>query len=209
MRIFRVLFLGDIIGATGRSTLKEFMKNNKLNTLEQEDSESRGSTREEVHDLIIANGENIAGGVGLTPKTVDEIFSAGVDVITSGNHIYDKKEIVEYLSKSDRVIRPANMPPGNPGIGWCIIEKRNVEVAVINLQGRVFCSMPLDCPFRKADELLKSLSVKIKIVDFHADATAEKIAMGYYLAGRVSAVIGTHTRLRDGRSILLSYRNEG
>ena len=152
---------------------------------------------EERISLVVANGENAAGGFVLTPMITEELFGMGLDVITSGNHIWDKREIYDYLPQKERLLRPANYADTLPGKGVCVTEGRNgVACAVINLQGRTF--MPnTDCPFRKADEILESLDaeVKVKLVDFHAEVTSEKIAMGWYLNGRVSAVLGTHTHV--------------
>ncbi len=150
---------------------------------------------EQIH-LTIANCENAAGGFGITPPLADELFGYGCDVLTSGNHIWDKKEIYEYLPRQPRLLRPANYPDGLPGCGMTIVEARNgVSCAVLNLQGRSHMS-PIDCPFRKADSLLAQLGdVKVRFVDFHAELTSEKMAMGWYLDGRVSAVIGTHTHI--------------
>lgn len=150
---------------------------------------------EQIH-LTIANCENAAGGFGITPPLADELFGYGCDVLTSGNHIWDKKEIYEYLPRQPRLLRPANYPDGLPGCGMTIAEARNgVACGVLNLQGRSHMS-PIDCPFRKADSLLAQLGeVKVRFVDFHAELTSEKTAMGWYLDGRVSAVIGTHTHI--------------
>jgi metallophosphoesterase (TIGR00282 family) len=151
---------------------------------------------ENIH-LTIANGENAAGGFGITPQLADEIFGYGVDVITTGNHVWDKKEIYDYLPRQPRLLRPANYPAELPGCGAAVVEARNgVSCAILNLQGRVFLPA-LDCPFRKADALLQALppSVKIRFLDFHAEVTSEKVAMGWYLDGRVSAVVGTHTHV--------------
>jgi metallophosphoesterase (TIGR00282 family) len=151
---------------------------------------------ESIH-LVIANGENAAGGFGITPQLADELFGYGVDVLTTGNHIWDKREIYEYFERQPRLLRPANYPDESPGSGLVVVEARNgVDVAILNLQGRTY--MPTtDCPFRKADGLLAALpaDVKVRFVDFHAELTSEKMAMGWYLDGRVSAVIGTHTHI--------------
>jgi metallophosphoesterase (TIGR00282 family) len=150
---------------------------------------------ENIH-LTIANAENAAGGFGITPPLADEIFSYGVDVITTGNHIWDKREIYDYLPRQPRLLRPANYAAELPGAGLAVVEARNgVACAVLNLQGRTH--MPAtDCPFRKADALLAGLDrVKVRLVDFHAELTSEKMAMGWYLDGRVSAVVGTHTHV--------------
>jgi metallophosphoesterase (TIGR00282 family) len=157
----------------------------------------RGIVAAENIHLTIANGENAAGGFGITPPLADELFGYGVDVLTSGNHIWDKREIYDYLPLRPRMLRPANYVEELPGSGVVVVEARNgVRCAVINLQGRVY--MPtIDCPFRKANSLLAALpeEVKVRFVDFHAEVTSEKMAMGWHLDGRVSAVIGTHTHI--------------
>jgi metallophosphoesterase (TIGR00282 family) len=180
----RILFIGDIFGQPGRRMVKE-----KLPELVAEYSP----------DLILANGENAAAGFGITPPLVEELLDLGISVLTSGNHIWDKKEILPYFSEraDGRLLRPANYPSVAPGHGLYVGKTRaGIGYAVLNLQGRVF--MPsIDCPFRTADALLERLSpeVKIRIVDMHAEATSEKLAMGWYLEGRVTAVLGTHTHI--------------
>jgi hypothetical protein len=178
---YGILFLGDIIGRPGRRALKKF-----LPVLLEKYSPS----------LVVANGENAAGGIGITPDICRQLL-AQVDILTSGNHIWDKREAVEYLDAEPRLLRPANYPPPNPGKGVYAFEtKEGFQVAVLNLQGRVFME-PIDCPFRAAErelELLKGENTII-VVDFHAEATSEKQAMGWYLDGRVSAVLGTHTHV--------------
>ena len=175
-----VFFLGDIIGRPGRKALKRYLP----------------SFREKYSpSLVIANAENAAGGIGVTGKVARELLEH-VDVLTSGNHIWDKKESISYLEDEPRLLRPANYPSRNPGSGSYFFNNNGTKVVVLNLQGRVFME-PLDCPFRTADEeleKLKSLSPVI-IVDFHAEATSEKQAMGWYLDGRVSVVVGTHTHV--------------
>jgi hypothetical protein len=172
-----ILAIGDIIGKPGRWAVREL-----LPRLRQEYGV----------DLVIANGENAAGGIGLTPDTAQELLAAGVDVLTSGNHIWAQKEIIPYLDGEMPILRPLNYPPGVPGRGYIV---RNGALAV-NLIGRTFMSN-LDCPFRGMDQLLAELKPKppVIIVDFHAEATSEKVAMGRYLDGRVSAVLGTHTHV--------------
>ena len=151
---------------------------------------------EKIH-LAIANVENSAGGFGVTPQIADEMFGLGLDVLTSGNHIWDKREIYDYLPRHPRLLRPANYAPELPGAGVVVVEARNdVACAVLNLQGRTY--MPnIDCPFRKADALLNELpaNVKVRFVDFHAEITSEKVAMGWHLDGKASAMIGTHTHI--------------
>jgi metallophosphoesterase (TIGR00282 family) len=180
----RILFIGDIFGHAGRRVVKD-----ALPLLRQEFRP----------DLVLANAENAAAGFGITPPLVEELLDLDVAVLTSGNHIWDKKEIYSYLREhtDGRLLRPANYPQEAPGHGLYVGKTpAGIGYAVINLQGRVF--MPaIDCPFRKADALLESLppEVKIRIVDMHAEATSEKQAMGWYLDGRVTAVLGTHTHI--------------
>ncbi len=180
----RILFIGDIFGQPGRRIVKE-----ALPRLVEEFSP----------ELVLANGENAAGGFGITPPLVDELLDLGIAVLSSGNHIWDKKEIVPYLAEraDGRLIRPANYPTGVPGHGAYVgTTPGGVRYALLNLQGRVF--MPsLECPFRTADAELGRIppEVKLRIVDMHAEATSEKLAMGWYLDGRVTAVIGTHTHV--------------
>jgi metallophosphoesterase (TIGR00282 family) len=176
-----ILFIGDIFASPGRRIiadhLQDIVETNRI-------------------DLTIANAENAAGGFGLTPSIAEELFGLGLDVLTSGNHVWDKREVYDYLGRQPRLLRPANYPEA-PGHGAIVWRARNgVDCAVINLQGRTY--MPsTDCPFRKADQILGALdpAIKVKFVDFHAEATSEKIALGWYLDGRVSAVIGTHTHV--------------
>ena len=181
-RKMNILFVGDIFASPGRRIVADQL--------------ARIVSTERIH-LTMANAENAAGGFGITPLIAAELFSYGLDILTSGNHIWDKKEIQEYLPKQPRLLRPANYPEDLPGSGVAILPASNgVQCAVINLQGRAHMQ-PTECPFRKADQILRSLDseVKVRIVDFHAEATSEKVAMGWYLDGRVSAVIGTHTHV--------------
>ena len=184
----RILFIGDIFGSAGRKIVHDHLghvvETNQV-------------------DLVIANAENAAGGFGLTPAIANELFELGCEVLTTGNHIWDKREIVDYFNsvngdptgRARRVLRPANYAEGVPGIGWYEgVSARGQRFAVINLQGRVFMQ-DTDDPFRKADTLLKQVTSKVVIVDFHAEATSEKIALGWYLDGRVTAVLGTHTHV--------------
>ncbi len=177
-----LLFIGDIFASGGRRIVTESLQH-IIST--------------EKIDLAIANAENSAGGFGITPLVAQELFSCGLDVLTSGNHIWDKKEIYEYLPREPRLLRPANYHESLPGSGVYIARARNgVSCAVINLQGRTH--MPAtECPFRKADAIIGALdpAVKVRFVDFHAEMTSEKMAMGWYLDGRVSAVVGTHTHI--------------
>ena len=177
----RILFIGDIFGRPGRHIVQDRLP---------------GIVRDHAIDLTIANGENSAAGFGITPALAEELFELNIDVITTGNHVWDKRELYDYLNRQPRLLRPANYPEA-PGQGVVTLRAHNgVECAVINLQGRTY--MPdTDCPFRKADEILGGLdpSVKVRFVDFHAEVTSEKMAMGWHLDGRVSAVVGTHTHI--------------
>jgi metallophosphoesterase (TIGR00282 family) len=179
----KLLFVGDIVGQPGRRAVRELIP-----TLRKRHS----------IDLVIANGENSAGGSGITPKTAEEIFAGGVDAITSGDHLWDQKEVAELLDKEPRFVRPLNYPPGTAGQGALIIRANGLPpVAVMNLQGRTFMP-PLENPFHCAMAAMQHLSqtTKIILVDFHAEATSEKIAMGRMLDGHVSALIGTHTHVQ-------------
>lgn len=179
----RVLFLGDIVGRPGRRAVKELLP----------------SLYEEYDPhLVIANGENAAGGNGITRKTADEIFLSGVDILTMGNHVWDQKDVYDFIDHEERIVRPANYPPDSPGRGYVITYARdNTKVGIINLSGRVYLPA-LDCPFRMLDEIVPIINkqTKVIIVDFHAEATSEKMALGWYAAGRVSVVIGTHTHIQ-------------
>ena len=188
--MMKVLFIGDIVGKVGRMTARALLP---------------AIVDRYKIDFVIANGENIAGGFGLTEKIVTEILSYGIHVITTGNHVWDKKEFVTQISKENRVLRPLNYPPGVPGYGSILYPISNGEkVAVINISGRVFMSN-IDCPFRTGKEEVERLSklTKVIIIDFHAEATSEKIAFGYFMDGRVSAVIGTHTHVQTADEKIL------
>jgi metallophosphoesterase (TIGR00282 family) len=171
----RILAIGDLVGRPGRKAISQLLP---------------GLRQQYKLDLVIANAENIAGGVGVTPDTAKELLKDGVDVLTSGNHIWAQKEIIPYLDGELPILRPLNYPPGVPGKGYLVAK----GVAVVNLMGRTFIG-DFDCPFRAMDQLLSKITEKIIIVDFHAEATSEKVAMGRYLDGRVSAVLGTHTHV--------------
>ena len=174
-----MLMIGDLVGKPGRRALRRALP---------------GLAQELNLDFVVANGENAAGGFGLTQETADEILAAGVDVITSGNHIWDNRDIVPWLDGELPILRPANYPHGAPGRGALRIG----PVAVINLQGRVFMPEGLDSPFTTADALLEELereTAPVVLVDFHTEATSEQAALGWYLAGRVTAVVGTHTHV--------------
>ncbi len=186
----KVLFIGDIVGKAGRKALSAGI--------------SKIAGKEGI-DFVIANIENAAGGFGITEDVGKEIFSSGVDVLTSGNHIWDKKEAVTYITKEDRLLRPANYPEAAPGHGSLIMNARNgVKIAVLNISGRVFMGH-MDCPFQVAKREIARLKTEtnIIIVDFHGEATSEKSAFGYFFDGEVSAVIGTHTHVQTADERIL------
>jgi 2',3'-cyclic-nucleotide 2'-phosphodiesterase len=177
-----ILMIGDVFGESGRAAVARLLP---------------GLRRQHAADLVVANVENAAGGFGVTPAFARAFLDQGVDVMTSGNHIWDKKEIVEYIAKENLLLRPANFPSGTPGVGWVTVKAGPHRVAVLNLMGRVFMH-PIDCPFRTADAILPELrrETPIILVDMHAEATSESVAMGWYLDGRVSAVVGTHRHVQ-------------
>jgi hypothetical protein len=185
-----LLFIGDIMGEPGRRVLLKHLSK---------------AIREHHIDVVVGNGENAAGGFGITPDIAEELFDLGLSAITLGNHAWDKREAMEYLDKEPRVIRPANYPDGVPGKGTCVIETNQGErVGVLQLMGRVFMPM-VDCPFRVAERELAQLTAKTDyiFVDMHAETTSEKMAMGYFLDGKVSAVLGTHTHVQTADEQIL------
>lgn len=189
--MFRVLFLGDIVGGKGRDTVARYLPRLR---------------QEYAVNYVIANAENAAGGNGLTRAVADELFSLGIDVLTSGNHIWDKREILDFIEDNTRVLRPANYPPHTPGRGVFLTEVGSPprQFAVVNLSGRAFMP-PVDCPFRQLDDILAGLPPYTTVmVDFHAEATSEKVALGHYADGRVAAVIGTHTHIPTADERILS-----
>jgi metallophosphoesterase (TIGR00282 family) len=184
----RILFVGDVFGHAGRRIVQEHLPS---------------VVREHAVDLLVVNAENSAGGFGVTVGTADELFDLGAHVLTTGNHVWDKREIIDYMQsvgaesheRARRVLRPANYVEGTPGFGWYQGTLESGQAyAVINLQGRVFMASN-DDPFRVADQLLKQITAPVILVDFHAEATSEKAALGWYLDGRVTAVLGTHTHV--------------
>jgi metallophosphoesterase (TIGR00282 family) len=178
----RILFIGDIVGRPGRDIVRERLAD---------------TVAQEKIDLVIANGENAASGFGITPRLAEEIFAAGVEVITGGNHSFDRKEALDYMLHQPRLLRPANYPAAAPGGGLFVgTAKNGVGYAVLNLQGRVFLPS-IECPFRTADALLEKLppEVSVVFVDMHGEVTSEKVAMAWYLDGRVTAIVGTHTHV--------------
>lgn len=187
----RILMIGDVVAKPGRLAVLE-----RIQDIREQNS----------IDLAIMNAENLAGGFSVTPSLCEQLFASGIDVMSSGNHIFDKKEAIPYIQKQPRLIRPANYPPQTPGSGIWTGVIGNVPVAVINLMGRVFMP-PSDDPFRAADQLVASLpcETKVRIVDMHAEATSEKSAMGWYLDGRVSAVLGTHTHVQTADERILPH----
>lgn len=184
-----IMMIGDICGKPGRMTviyyLQELVKQYNI-------------------DVVIANGENAAGGVGITKDVMEELLSHGIDVITTGNHVWDKKEIFDFIDASDNLVRPANYPPGTPGHGFTILPWKDYKLGIVNLAGRVF--MPqMDCPFRAADQILSEIQsvCDMIFVDFHAETTSEKMALAWYLDGRISALVGTHTHVQTADERIL------
>lgn len=185
----RILIVGDIVGSPGRSVFAQVVTRMK---------------HSENVDFVVVNGENSAGGKGLNAKTANQLFAGGADVITLGDHAWDQKDLMAHIDTEERLLRPANFAPGNPGRGIVTLETQFGKISVINLVGRVFMK-PYDCPFRCVDKLLKNAAVlgKTIIVDLHAEATSEKIVMGRYLDGRVSVAVGTHTHVQTSDEVIL------
>ena len=186
----KFLIIGDIIGRPGRKALRELLPRLK---------------EELNYDVVLANVENAAGGFGITKKVYKELKDIGIDVMTSGNHIWDKKEVFEFIDETPDLLRPANYPPGVPGKGYGVYEKNGVKFAVINLMGKVYMECNLENPFRVFDGIYEQLSqeTKIIIVDFHAEATSEKWCFGIYVDGKVSMVYGTHTHVPTADEFIL------
>jgi len=185
----KILMIGDVVAKPGRLAVLERIQD----------------IREQHQvDLAVMNAENLAGGFSVTPSLCEQLFSSGIDVMTSGNHIFDKKEAVEYIRKQPRLIRPANYPPNTPGSGVWVGDIKGVKVAVANVMGRVFMP-PSDDPFRIINQVLESIpsDTKVRLVDVHAEATSEKVALGWFLDGRVSAVVGTHTHVQTADERIL------
>lgn len=189
MHTISILFIGDIIGNPGLEFTRTFLP---------------GIIQKYKPDIVIANGENISDGKGCTEKEATVLFNLGINVITGGNHTWDKHQSQEYLKQDNRSLRPLNYPKGTHGNGYIVIESKNIKVAVVNLQGRTFMSA-IDCPFRTAEWVLAKLKneSKIIIIDFHAEATAEKMALASFLDGKVSCVIGTHTHVQTSDERIL------
>ncbi len=185
----RILMVGDIFGRAGRKYFCALTKDLR---------------REKKIDVVIVNGENVAHGKSLTEATFNEILSGGADIVTTGNHVWDRKDVNEILEREPFLIRPANFPENSPGRGYCIYPYRAKNIGVINLIGRTYMQ-PVDCPFIRAEEILKEIEndCDIILVDFHAEATSEKAALGYFLDGRVTAVVGTHTHVQTADERIL------
>jgi len=186
----KILFIGDIVGSPGRNAIKGLVP---------------ALRKEYALDFVIANAENASGGSGVTRAVADELFAAEVDVLTSGDHIWKKKEIFEFIGEESRLLRPANYPLGSPGSGATVFNVNNeTKIGVINLNGRVFME-PLECPFKAARTAQKQLAkeTKIILIDIHAEATSEKVALGWYMDGLVSAVVGTHTHIQTADERIL------
>jgi len=185
----KILFIGDIVGRTGRRAVRELLP---------QIIESEGL------DFVIANGENAAGGFGLTQGVMDELIGYGIDLLTTGNHTWDNREIFDFIDDTDKVIRPYNYPPGAPGVGFQIIKKEDITLGVVNLLGRVYIGNYL-CPFRSLDKVVEELKGQVDaiVVDFHAEATAEKEALGWYADGKVLALVGTHTHVQTADERIL------
>ncbi|MGH7332408.1 MAG: TIGR00282 family metallophosphoesterase [Candidatus Rokuibacteriota bacterium] len=185
----RVLMVGDVYGEPGRAAIQKLLPRLR---------------EQHAVDLAVVNVENAAGGFGITPPMVKAFLEQGVDVMTTGNHVWDKKEIIPHIVKENLLLRPANFPEGTPGVGYVTVKAGPYRVSVINLMGRIFMS-PIDCPFRKADEVLTIVGreTAIILVDMHAEATSESLAMGWYLNGRVTAVVGTHRHVQTADERIL------
>lgn len=188
MNIMNILFIGDIVGKPGVEAIEKILP----------------SLKEELKlDFVIANGENVSGGTGITPKSANRLFDLGIDCLTSGDHIWKRQEVLQIID-DPRLVRPLNLPKSSPGKGICILEKDGYKAAIVNLQGRVFMP-PIDCPFIAIKDRLEDIKAQAKviIVDMHAEATSEKVAMGWFLDGKVSAVLGTHTHIQTADEKIL------
>lgn len=185
----RIMLVGDVVGRAGRRAFRTITPQLR-------------SARKV--DVVIVNGENSAGGKGFTRKALDELYAGGADIVTAGNHVWDKKDVFAFVDDEPFLVRPANYPAGTPGQGYCIFPFRAANIAVLNLSGRSF--MPaLDCPFQKADEILAEIAgqADVTVLDFHAETTSEKLAMGHYLDGRADIVVGTHTHVQTADAQIL------
>jgi len=183
------MLVGDVVGRAGRRAFRTITPQLRS---------------EKSVDVVIVNGENSAGGKGFTRKALDELYAGGADVVTAGNHVWDKKDVFAFVDDEPFLVRPANYPDGTPGKGYCIFPFKAANIAVMNLSGRSF--MPaLDCPFQKADEILAEIGgqADVVVLDFHAETTSEKLAMGHYLDGRADIVVGTHTHVQTADEQIL------
>ena len=187
----RIMLVGDVVGRAGRRAFRTHTP--RLRT-------------ERKIDVVIVNGENCAGGKGFTRKALDELYTGGADIVTSGNHVWDKKEVFDFIDDEPFLVRPANYPEGTPGQGYCIFPFKARNIAVMNLSGRSFMP-PMDCPFQKVEELIAEIGDRadIFVLDFHAETTSEKLAMGYYLDGRADVVVGTHTHVQTADERILPH----
>lgn len=185
----QVLFIGDIVGKPGRNALSAFLPE---------------LMKEYSFDLIIANAENASGGRGLTKEVAFELFDSGIDFLTMGNHVWDQKEILKFIDDENRLIRPANYPKGVPGKGYGFVLNNGIKTGIINLSGRIFLA-PLENPFTMVMQIVNKIAAEtpVIIVDFHAEATSEKMALGWFLDGKVSAVLGTHTHIQTADARIL------
>ena len=185
----KILMVGDVFGRAGRRAFAEHTAKIK---------------REKNIDVVVVNGENAAHGKGLTLPTFNALLSGGADIITTGNHVWDKKDVLEFIDREPFLLRPANYPANTPGKGFCIYPYKAKNIGVINLQGRIFMN-PLDCPFTRAEEILREIrrECDIILVDFHAEATSEKMAMAYFLDGKINALAGTHTHVQTADERIL------
>lgn len=184
-----ILIVGDVVGRPGRAAFSEYVRKLK---------------KERAIDVVIVNGENAAAGKGLTRSVLDELYSSGADIVTSGNHIWDKKDVLQFIDSEPFLIRPYNYPGNAPGKGWCVYPFKAKNIGVLNLSGRSFMP-PIDCPFQRVEEALREMKDEcdIIIIDFHAETTSEKMALAWYLDGRVNAVIGTHTHVQTADERIL------
>ncbi len=185
----KIMFVGDVVGRNGRKAFRKYTPQLR---------EEKGI------NVVVVNGENSAAGKGFTRKSLDELYQGGADIVTSGNHVWDKKDVLEFIDQEPFLIRPANYPGDAPGKGWCCYPFKAKNIGVMNLSGRAFMP-PLDDPFQKVEELLREMARECDLIflDFHAETTSEKIAMGWYLDGRVNGVVGTHTHVQTADACLL------